>query len=165
VRLLKAGTITCTLDEFDADTGIMMERSPFSGMNHTEIASVPSPNPVPVMVRESNGSAEVSLSELIWTAEDAAVTVNVKLWVAFGETPFAAVKVRGNTPLAVGVPLRALAANVTPPGSAPDSVIVGVGVPVAVTENEPASPWVKLVAFALVIAGATCAAFTVNVKF
>jgi hypothetical protein len=93
------------------------------------------------------------------------VTVNVKFWVALGETPFDAVKVMGNTPLALGVPLKVAALNVTPLGSAPASVILGAGVPVAVTVNEPAVPSVKVVLLALVMAGACAAgAFTVNVK-
>jgi hypothetical protein len=71
-----------------------------------------------------------------------------------GETPFDAVNVMGNVPLALGVPLRMPAMNVTPPGSAPDSVILGVGDPVAVTVNEPATPSVKVVLLALVMAGA-----------
>jgi hypothetical protein len=51
--------------------------------------------------------------------------------------------------------------NVTPPGSAPLSLSVGVGVPVAVTVNVPAAPTANVVLFALVIAGAV---FTVSVK-
>ena len=43
--------------------------------------------------------------------------------------------------------------KVTPVGSAPDSVIVGGGKPVAVTVNAPAWPTVKVVVAALVIAG------------
>jgi hypothetical protein len=82
------------------------------------------------------------------------VTVKTKLWTALGETPFDAVKVMGNEPLAVGVPLRVPALNVTPPGSVPDSAILGVGDPVAVTVNEPATPSVNVVLFALAMAGA-----------
>jgi hypothetical protein len=67
----------------------------------------------------------------------AGIIVKLKLWVASGETPFDAVKVMGNVPLVVGVPLKTPAVNVTPVGSVPDSVIVGVGIPVAVTVNEP----------------------------
>src|SRR6266849_4202166 len=56
----------------------------------------------------------------------AGLTVSVKLCVAFGSVPFAAVKVIGNVPLTAGVPLRTPAVlNVTPPGSAPVSVSVG----------------------------------------
>jgi len=67
----------------------------------------------------------------------AGIIVKLKLWVASGETPFDAVKVMGNVPLVVGVPLKTPAVNVTPVGSVPDSVIVGVGIPVAVTVHEP----------------------------
>jgi len=52
--------------------------------------------------------------------------------------------------------------NVTPLGSAPVSVSVGVGAPVVVTVKLPdVLPTVKVVVFALVIAGAW---FTVRVK-
>jgi hypothetical protein len=78
----------------------------------------------------------------------------VKFCTALGETPFDAVNVMLNVPLAVGVPLRTPALKVTPVGSAPDSVIVGVGDPVAVTVNEPAAPWVNVVLLALVMVGA-----------
>jgi hypothetical protein len=67
-------------------------------------------------------------------------------------------------PVPAGVPLRApvAAVNVTPGGSAPVSLSVGVGLPVAVTVNVPAAPTVKVTLFALVIAPAW---FTVSVKF
>jgi hypothetical protein len=52
--------------------------------------------------------------------------------------------------------------NVTPAGKAPVSLNVGVGEPVAVTANVPAVPTVKVVVFALVMAGTW---FTVSVKF
>lgn len=81
-------------------------------------------------------------------------TVSVKFWTALGETPFDAVNVTGNVPFAVGVPLRVPPWNVTPPGSVPDSAILGVGDPVAVTVNEPAAPSVNVVLLALVMAGA-----------
>jgi hypothetical protein len=51
--------------------------------------------------------------------------------------------------------------NVTPLGSAPDSLSVGVGEPVTVTVNEPAVPTVNVVTFPLVMAGPW---FTTNVK-
>ena len=54
--------------------------------------------------------------------------------------------------------------NVTPEGNAPDSDSVGVGVPVAVTLNVPATPTVNEALGALVITGATVAGTTVNVK-
>jgi hypothetical protein len=52
--------------------------------------------------------------------------------------------------------------NVTPLGSAPVSVRVGVGDPVVVTVKLPAVPTVNVVLAALVIAGG--AWFTFNVK-
>jgi hypothetical protein len=86
-------------------------------------------------------------------------TANVNDCVAFEPTPFAAVKVMLNTPPVVGVPLSVpdplwLSMNDTPVGSAPLSLRLGVGYPVAVTVNEPATPAVNVVLFALVIAGA-----------
>lgn len=83
--------------------------------------------------------------------------MRVKLCVAFGETPFEAVTVIGYEPPvpAAGVPLKSPAeVNVTPLGSAPVSLNVGAGKPVAITVNEPAVPTEKLVVFTLVIAGA-----------
>ena len=44
--------------------------------------------------------------------------------------------------------------NVTPPGSVPDSLSVGVGLPVAVTVKLPAVPTVKVALVPLVMAGA-----------
>src|ERR1700676_4694982 len=57
---------------------------------------------------------------------------------------------------AAGVPLRTPVEllNVTPLGSTPDSLSVGVGLPVAVTVNVPAAPTVNVVLFGLVISGA-----------
>ena len=62
-----------------------------------------------------------------------------------------------------GVPLSTpvLALNVTPLGSAPTSLSVGAGVPVAVTVNVPAVPTVKVVLLVLVMAGPS---FTCKVK-
>jgi hypothetical protein len=57
-----------------------------------------------------------------------------------------------------------LLTNVTPPGSAPVSVKVGVGVPVAVTVKLPAVPTVNVVLLALVIAGGVCTLPTISVK-
>ena len=88
---------------------------------------------------------------------DAWLTINVKLCVALGETPFAAVMVMGYVPpvFAAGVPLRTPAAlRVTPLGSAPVSLKVGAGKPVAVTVNEAPVPTVKVLLLALVIVGA-----------
>ena len=55
--------------------------------------------------------------------------------------------------------------NVTPLGSVPVSLSVGVGEPVAVTVNEPAEPTEKLVLFGLLIDGAFVVCPTVRVKF
>ena len=66
-------------------------------------------------------------------------------------------------PLRVPVPLW-LSTKVTPLGSVPVSVRVGVGVPVVVTENVPAAPTVNVVLLALVITGAALGLFTVTVK-
>src|SRR5260370_809302 len=83
-------------------------------------------------------------------------TVSVKLCVAFGLTPFCAVNVMTNVPVAVGVPLSVpvplpLSRNVTPAGKAPLSVMIGVGIPVVVTVNVPKAPAWNVVEFALVI--------------
>ena len=55
-----------------------------------------------------------------------------------------------------GVPASAPVegAKVTPVGNAPDSLSVGLGKPLAVTEKEPATPTVNVVPVALVIDGA-----------
>ena len=57
---------------------------------------------------------------------------------------------------AAGIPLRVpvAAENVTPAGSAPVSLTVGVGVPVAVTVNVPAVPTKNVMLLALAIPGA-----------
>ena len=83
----------------------------------------------------------------------------MKLWVALLPTPLLALKVTPKEPLTVGVPDRVavplpLFTKLTPLGSDPDSPIVGVGVPVVVTEKEPAEPTVKVLELAEVIAGA-----------
>jgi hypothetical protein len=84
-------------------------------------------------------------------------TVRTKFWTAFGPTPLLAVKVTVYVPAVpdAGVPLNVPvdALNVTPPGSAPLSLSVGAGSPVAVTLNEPARPTVNAMVLALVIAG------------
>lgn len=55
-------------------------------------------------------------------------------------------------PLSVAVPFP-LPTNVTPDGSAPVSLSVGVGTPVVVTLNVPAAPTVNVALLPLVIAG------------
>ena len=54
---------------------------------------------------------------------------------------------------AAGVPESTPPANVTPVGSAPVRAMVGAGVPVAVTVNEPATPTTNVVLAALVMVG------------
>ena len=88
-------------------------------------------------------------------------TVRVKDWEAAGLTPLEALKVIGNDPVWVGVPDSEPWVNDTPPGSAPDSLIVGVGKPVAVGVKVPLEPTRKVAAAAEVMAGAWS---TVRVK-
>src|SRR6202035_4003559 len=90
-----------------------------------------------------------------------ASTVRVKLWTASDPTPLWAVKVIGKEPLTVGVPESTPPEKVTPAGRAPDSVMVGVGLPVAVTVNVPAEPFVKAAPLAEVMEAGTP---TVRVK-
>src|ERR1700676_2496709 len=81
-------------------------------------------------------------------------TVSVKVWLAFGNTPLAAVMVIGNRPPEVGVPESTPAlVTATPGGSEPDSLNEGPGVPVAVTVKVPAEPSVNAVELAEVITG------------
>jgi hypothetical protein len=93
------------------------------------------------------------------------LTISEKLWTKLEPTPLAAVKLMLYVPAVVvpGVPLSTPveALNVTPLGKVPASLSVGGGKPVAVTVNVPASPTVKLVVLALVIAGAC---WTVRIK-
>ena len=97
-------------------------------------------------------------------------TVSVKLWGAVDPVLLVAVKViayvppipAAGVPESVPVPFR-LSVKVTPEGKAtPPLAMVGAGKPVVVTVKLPSVPTVKVVAFALVIAGAW---FTVRVKF
>jgi hypothetical protein len=86
------------------------------------------------------------------------VTVKVKSWVASGLTPFPAVTTIEKLPSCSGVP-EMLAVPVppwklTPFGNAPDSVISGAGLPVALKLKLEASPPVKVVELAEVISGA-----------
>jgi len=79
----------------------------------------------------------------------------VKLWIESGETPLVASMEKVKLPAAVAVPLRSPdELKVTPAGSEPVSENVGVGLPVAVTWNDPAVFKKKVVLAALVIAGA-----------
>src|SRR5580698_9975980 len=81
-------------------------------------------------------------------------TVRVKFWVAGLPMPLVAVKVIGKVPVTDGSPESTPPAKVTPLGRAPDSVMVGVGVPVAVGVKVPADPSVKVVLAAEVKVGA-----------
>src|SRR3954447_2363187 len=93
----------------------------------------------------------------------ACCTVRVKFCVAFGAMPLFAVMTIGYVPPvpAFGVPASVavpslLLTKVTPPGSAPLSLIsieAPLGKPVVVTENVPAWPTLNVAAFALVMAG------------
>ena len=71
-------------------------------------------------------------------------TVRVKLCVAFEPTPFAAINVRLNVPVAVGVPDkypgRCVQREIPPAAMFTLMLSVGVGVPVAVTANVPVVP-------------------------
>jgi len=78
----------------------------------------------------------------------------VKLCVAFGEMPLAAVIVIGKLPLVVAVPLSTPPElNVTPLGRVPVSLNDGTGAPVALTVNVPAVLTENAAIFALVITG------------
>ena len=85
-------------------------------------------------------------------------TVNVKL-CTFAPTLLVAVMVMGYEPTvpSAGVPLSTpvVELSVTPLGSAPVSVKVGAGEPVAVTVNVPGVATVNVALVALVIAGGT----------
>src|ERR1017187_8253309 len=110
-------------------------------------------NPVAVTVNDP-AAPSVNVVLLALVMAGACLMVSVKFCTALGKTPFDAVNVIGNVPLAVGVPLKTPALKVTPLGSAPDSVMVGAGDPTAVTVNEPGAPWVTVGLLALVMTGA-----------
>jgi hypothetical protein len=90
----------------------------------------------------------------------------VKLWTAFGATPLSAVTLityappvpAAGVPLIVAVP-SPLSAKLTPVGTVPVRVIVGVGEPVVVTVKDPAVPTEKGTVLPLVIAGPLSAAW------
>jgi hypothetical protein len=94
--------------------------------------------------------------KLVITGGETPPTVRVKDWVAVPAV-LVAVKRIGNVAAVVGVPLSApvAAVNVTPFGKVPVSDSVGIGVPLAVTENEPLTPTVNVVLAALVNVGGT----------
>jgi hypothetical protein len=143
---------------------------PVEGVNVTPVGNAPvslivgAGNPVTVTV---NVAAAPTVKVVLFALVTAEVwfTVSVKFWVASVPAPLWAVIVKGYVPPLpdAGVPLSVAVAavNVTPLGSTPVSMNVGAGKPVAVTGNVPAVPTVKVVLFALVIAGAR---FTVSVK-
>src|SRR5437870_2153572 len=83
-------------------------------------------------------------------------TVKVKVWVAFGKTPFAAVIVTTNgDPIVLGgVPLSTpvVEFKVAQTGN-PVALKVGAGEPIAVTVKVPAAPTVKVAWLTLVING------------
>src|SRR5437762_2929587 len=122
-------------------------------LKFTEPVGVPTPGEtaVTVAVKVTEFPATEGLSEevtVLWLS--ALLTVNVKLCVAFGNTPLLAVMVMvyvASVPSA-GVPLRAPAElSVTPLGSEPVSVKVGAGTPVAATVNDPGAVTVNDVLF------------------
>jgi hypothetical protein len=139
-------------------------------LNVTPLGSAPislkvgAGKPVAVKPKDSNVlTINVALFALVITA--AWFTVSVKFCVAFGKISFEAVTVIGYIPPvpAPGVPLSTPAVfSVTPDGSAPLSVNVGAGKPLAVRLKEPVEPTVNIVLFALVMTGAW---LTVSVKF
>jgi hypothetical protein len=86
------------------------------------------------------------------------LTVSVKLWVAFGEIPLAAVMVIGYEPTLLVVPDRVavpspLLTKLTPEGSEPVSDRLAVGAPVDCTVKDPLTPWTKTAELRLVMAG------------
>jgi hypothetical protein len=137
------------------------DKTPVAALNVTPVGSAPfSPNvaagdPVAVTVNvPAVPIVNVALFALV--IDGAEPTVSVKLWLAFGATPFCAVSVIGYVPPTVGVPDRipVAALNVTPVGSVPLSLKLGAGTPIATTANVPAVPIENVALFALVIAGA-----------
>src|SRR5215472_5970357 len=138
-------------------------RTPVVALNVTPAGNVPDSlsdgagNPVAATVNEPIAPT-LNVALLALVMDGASSTVNVKFCVALLPTPLLAVNVMEYVlPVpAAGVPLRTpvVVLNVTPVGSAPVSLNVGAGNPVAVTVKVPAVPTVKVVLFALVIAGA-----------
>jgi hypothetical protein len=144
------------------------DRIPVAALSVTPFGSVPlalnvgAGEPVAVTVNvPAVPTAKVALFALVIAGGE--FTVSVKLWLAFGASPFCAVNVIRYVPLTVGVPdkIPVSGLKVTPFGSVPLSLRAGAGVPVVVTVNDPAVPTVNFVVFALVIAGGE---FTVSVK-
>ena len=91
--------------------------------------------PVEVTVKvPADPAVKVVLAPLVMAgATGAGLTVSVKDWVASEPTPLLAVMVMGKLPDEAGVPARVavpspLSTKVTPPGSAPVSVMAAAGV-------------------------------------
>jgi hypothetical protein len=134
---------------------------PVEVLNVTPDGSVPASLSIgmgaPVAVTVNEPSAPMSkVMALALLIIGAWPTINVKLCVAELPTPLRALKVMKYVPLvpAAGVPLNKPleAVNVIPDGSAPVSLKLGVGEPVAVTVNEFMVPMLKTALLALVIA-------------
>ena len=117
---------------------------------------------IPVVVTVNvpgSPSVNVVMVALVIAGACGTATVSVKLWVALGDTPLAAVIVSGYVPElpAAGLPASVavpslLSTKITPEGSAPVSLKEGVGIPLAVTVKRLDRPIAKVVASALVIA-------------
>lgn len=87
---------------------------------------------MPLVIRGTDSTSNVK--------DCVAVLMELVAFIVSGYSPrFPA----GTVPANVAVPFP-LSVKVTPPGSAPVSVIEGVGVPVVVTVNVPAVPWMKV---------------------
>jgi hypothetical protein len=133
--------------------------SPFGSVPVCVIVGVGEPLAV---IAKLNAVPTVALAvaALVIVGAGAADTTSVKLWVAFGLLPLAAVIVIGKlvaapagVPAMVAVP-SPLLVKVTPAGSAPDSVSVLAGNPVVVIVTELLTPFVNEPVAALVMAGA-----------
>src|SRR5580700_10359499 len=136
--------------------------TPF-GLNATPFGSVPATlnvgagNPFAARSNEpAVPTVKVALLRLVIAG--ASSTMSVKLWLAAGLTPLVAVNVRSYVPPVpvAGIPLNTPveALKETPMGSAPDSLRLGAGIPIAVTSNVPAVPTTNVALLALVITGA-----------
>src|SRR3954464_10634396 len=104
-----------------------------------------------------------------WVIKGGDVTLSVKFWVASGPELLLARKIIVNVPTVppVADPLRIpdAGSKVIPPGSAPVSLNVGVGDPVAVILKELAVPATNVALAGLLIAGATGPCAMLRVKF
>ena len=95
-----------------------------------------------VVTVKVNAAPTVAIAEAALVMAGPWPTMTVRVWVALGVTPLAAVTVRVFVPVAVGVPDSwavplPLSTKVSPAGRAPGSVIAGVGEPVVVTAMAP----------------------------